>query len=180
MTRPLSSGEYRQANWMRSHRFDKRALPLADRHYNRQKPGSPQFVPPGRCVVLLTANADALWVTSWPFAAFVRHAWPGAWINSLYRKESPAVASVLIREAVAVTRHLFGEPPVLGMVTFVDAKHVPGVKRRGQMIYGYSYQRAGFNHVGFTKGGLWVWQMLPNAMPDPLAPIGELSLEGAA
>jgi hypothetical protein len=38
--------------WTRSQRFDKDCLPLADRHYNRQKPGSPQFVPPGRCVVL--------------------------------------------------------------------------------------------------------------------------------
>jgi len=45
------------------------ARPLADRHYNRQKIGAPQFVPPGRCVVLLTEQATALWVTSW--AGFV-------------------------------------------------------------------------------------------------------------
>jgi hypothetical protein len=24
---------------------------------------------------------------------------------------------------------------------------------------------AGFRHVGFTKGGLWAWQMLPDEMP---------------
>jgi hypothetical protein len=36
-----------------SHRADHRALPLADRHYNRQKPGTPQFVPPGRCMGML-------------------------------------------------------------------------------------------------------------------------------
>lgn len=35
--------------WMRSHRADPEVVPLADRHYNRQKPGSPQFAPPGRC-----------------------------------------------------------------------------------------------------------------------------------
>lgn len=73
--------------WAVSHRFDVRALPLADRHYNRRKVGSPQFVPPGRCVVLLTPAADALWVSSWPFAEYVRHAWPGAWVNSLFRRE---------------------------------------------------------------------------------------------
>lgn len=38
--------------WSLSDRFDPRARGLADRHYNRQKPGTPQFVPPGRCLVL--------------------------------------------------------------------------------------------------------------------------------
>lgn len=32
--------------WRLSWRADPRALPLADRHYNRQKIGSAQFVPP--------------------------------------------------------------------------------------------------------------------------------------
>ena len=59
-------------NWRLSHRADARALPIADRHYNRQKVGTPQFVPPGRCLVLLTEDAGALWVTSWPFAEYVR------------------------------------------------------------------------------------------------------------
>jgi hypothetical protein len=89
--------------WRRSHRFDPRALPLADRHYNRQTIGSPQFVPPGRCFVLLTDAEDALWVTSWPYAAFTRHAWAGAWMNSMFRNESANLSSELIREAVAAT-----------------------------------------------------------------------------
>ncbi len=162
-------------NWRRSHRADKKALPLADRHYNRQKVGSPQFVPPGRCVVLLTSRADALWVTSWPFAAYVKHAWAGAWVNSLFRNESGQPSSPLILQAVSATRFLFGEPPPLGMVTFVDSTEVPGVKRHGKMVYGYCYLKAGFQHVGFTKGGLWAWQMLPAAMPPAHAPNGELS-----
>lgn len=58
------------AYWSRSHRFDPRALPLADAHYNRRKPGSPQFLPPGRCFALLTRDADAVWATSWPFARY--------------------------------------------------------------------------------------------------------------
>lgn len=32
--------------WIRSHRADAEVVPLADRHYNRQKIGSPQFAPP--------------------------------------------------------------------------------------------------------------------------------------
>lgn len=57
--------------WHISDRADPRARVIADRHYNRQKIGTPQFVPPGRCLVLLTEKADALWITSFPFAESV-------------------------------------------------------------------------------------------------------------
>jgi hypothetical protein len=147
--------------WTLSHRADKRALPLADRHYNRQKPGSPQFVPPGRCFVLLTPEADALWVTSWPFAQYVKHAWAGAWVNSFFRNESPYLSSELIREAVAATRAHYGEPPPRGMVTFVDARKVRSTNP------GCCYRKAGFRAVGQTKGGLLAFQMLPEEMPQP-------------
>src|SRR5512146_3423520 len=147
--------------WKLSDRADPLAVLVADRHYNRQKIGSPQFVPPGRCVVLLTAEADAVWVTSWPFAQFVKHAWAGAWMNSLFRKERPGHASELIRDAIAATRAIYGEPPALGMVTFVDAGKV-----RHKRDPGRCYLRAGFRHVGETKGGLLAFQMLPADMPD--------------
>jgi hypothetical protein len=141
-------------------------LPLADRHYNRQKIGSPQFVPPGRCVVSLTERADALWVTSWPFAEYVKHAWAGAWVNSLFRNESGILSSALITEAIAATRSQFGEPPTLGIVTFVDAG-----KTRRKRDPGRCYRRAGFRHVGFTQGGLWALQMLPADMPNAELPM---------
>ena len=151
--------------WYLSHRFDARALPLADRHYNRRKVGSPQFVPPGRCLVLLTAAADALWVTSWPFAEYVRHAWPGAWVNSLFRNESPGLASELIREAVSATRAMWPEVPTLGLITFVDAAKV-----RHKRDPGRCYLKAGFRRVGETKGGLLAFQMLPVEMPPAEEP----------
>lgn len=151
--------------WRVSHRFDVAALPLADRHYNRQKPGTPQFVPPGRCVVLL--SDEALWVSSWPFAEYVRHRWPGAWVNSLFRKEGDGLASEYIREAVAATLAVWGDPPALGMVTFVDADKV-----RHKRDPGRCYVRAGFRRVGFTKGGLVALQLLPEDMPAPDPAIG--------
>lgn len=156
--------------WERSHRFDRRALPLADRHYNRRKVGSPQFVPPGRCIVLLTGTADALWVTSWPFAEYVRHAWPGAWICSCFRNESPHLSSGLILQAIAATRHIWGDPPALGMVTFVDPE-----KTRRKRDPGRCYRRAGFRVVGETKGGLVALQLHPSEMPHPVPPMGELA-----
>lgn len=150
------------AGWRLSHRADPRAVAIADRHYNRQKIGSPQFVPPGRCVVLLNDDEGgrALWVTSWPFAEYVKHAWAGAWVNSLFRNESRWLSSLLIREAVAITRGIW-EPPPLGLITFVDARKV-----RSKRDPGYCYLRAGFEHVGETKGGLIALQLKPENMPD--------------
>lgn len=150
--------------WRLSHRFDREALPLADRHYNRQTPGSPQFVPPGRCVVLLAGQPTrALWVTSWPFAEYTKHAWAGAWVCSCFRNEGAGLSSELIREAVAATLGVWPEPPPLGMITFVDR-----AKTRSKKHPGYCYRKAGFEHVGFTKrSGLWAFQLLPDAMPTP-------------
>jgi hypothetical protein len=148
--------------WVLSDRADPPAVALADRHYNRQKVGAPQFVPPGRCTVLLTSEADALWVTSWPFAEYVRHAWAGAWVNSLFRNESGHLSSELITEAVAATLAVWPEPPALGIVTFVDAAKV-----RRKRDPGRCYRRAGWKHVGFTKGGLWTFQLRPECMPEP-------------
>jgi hypothetical protein len=147
--------------WFLSHRADVRARPLADRHYNRQKIGSPQFVPPGRCIVLLTGDAGALWVTSWPFAQYVKHAWAGAWVNSLFRREHGPLASELISAAVSMTRAIW-EPPALGIVSFVDASQT-----RRKRDPGRCYRRAGWQHVGFTRGGLWVFQQRPEDMPPP-------------
>ena len=150
------------SSWRLSHRAEPQACAIADRHYNRQKIGSPQFVPPGRCLVFRAPNA--LWVTSWPFREYVKHAWPGAWVNSLFRREAGERASTLILEAIAHTRAEW-EAPELGLITFVSPKHVKPVIRRGQSIYGYCYLKAGFKHVGYTKAGLWAWQMLPHEMP---------------
>ena len=153
--------------WMLSHRADPRALPIADRHYNRQKPGTPQFVPPGRCVVLLTEDANALWVSSWPFAEYVRHEWAGAWVCSCFRNESLQLSSQLIREAIAATRCVWGEPPPLGMVTFVDRSKV-----RRKRDWGRCYLKAGWRRIGETKGGLVALGIRPGDMPPPEAPRG--------
>lgn len=149
--------------WSASNRADIRALPLADRHYNRQKPGTPQFVPPGRCVVLLAPNygeALALWVSSWPFAEYVRHRWGGAWVCSCFRNEGAGLSSLLILDALMATRAVWGDPPPLGMVTFVDRKHV-----RRKRDYGRCYLRAGFERDGETKGGLVVLRIAPDRIP---------------
>ena len=158
--------------WRLSHRADPPAVAIADRHYNRQKPGSAQFLPPGRCVVLL-APGPGLWGPSYPQAEYVKHAWAGAWVCSIFRREGGDLpASEMIRQAVAATRWHYGEPPELGMVTFIDRRKVTPYRRRGQPpIWGRSYMLAGFKPVGKTKGELLAFQLAPEDMPAPLAPL---------
>lgn len=166
-------------NWFLSWRTDVRAAQIADRHYNRQSPGSLHFVPPGRCVVLLTPAINALWVTSWQDPRFVKHAWPGAWVCTIFRNESPLLSSSLIVEAVAVTRWKFGKTPRRGMVTFIDKSKV-----RGKRHFGFCYLKAGFEPVGETGGGLLALHLPPARMPRPQPPAqpfgAQLLIEGVS
>jgi hypothetical protein len=157
--------------WHLSHRADPDVVPLADRHYNRQKVGSPQFAPPGRCMVLKTAELDAFWITSWPFAEYVKHAWAGAWVCSAFRNESAHLSSTMIRDALAATRAFYGDAPPLGMVTFVDT-----AKTRRKRDPGRCYLRAGFKPCGHTKGGLVALQCLPADMPEARHALGTQAL----
>lgn len=118
--------------------------------------------------MVLTAQTEtgvAYWVTSWPFAEWVKHEWAGAWICSAFRNEGADLSSRMIREAVAATRAFFGEPPPLGMVTFVNPKHV-----RDKADPGHCFIIAGFRPCGFTRGGLPALQMLPAKMPSAQPP----------
>lgn len=160
-------------HWILSNRADHRARELADRHYSRQKVGSQQFVPPGRCVVLYAENdmGRAFWVTSWPMAKYVKHRWAGAWVCSAFRNERAGIAHVLIRQAVAATMAIFGEPPELGIITFVDRNKVTPTMVRGIPVFGWTYMKAGFVVCGETKGGLLALQLIPEAMPVPSPPL---------
>lgn len=153
--------------WKKSNRADPLAREIADRHYNRQKPGAPQFVPPGRCLVLYaeTETGKAIWVTSWPYAQYVKHEWARSWICSCFRNEGAGVASDLIRQAVAATIAFYGPPPSQGMVTFIDRKKVRPIMVHGTPTWGRTYELAGFQKVGETKGGLLAMQLLPENMP---------------
>ena len=153
--------------WRMSHRADRECIPIADRHYNRQKPGSPQFVPPGRCLVLKQENA--LWVTSWPFGRYVKHAWPGAWVNSCFRNEGAGLSSTLILEAIAATRWYYGHPDDHGLLTFVDERKV-----RHKRDPGRCYLKAGFQIAGRAKDGKLALLMPPAVLcyVPPKAPIG--------
>lgn len=154
--------------WVLSWRADPVARRVADRHYNRQKVGAAQFVPPGRCVVLMTACGRALWVTSWPRPEYVKHRWPGLWVCSAFRNEAGRElrSSELTTEALAATRAELGDPPRGGMVTFVDPRRVKHKRDPGRCFI-----RAGFKPDGETEGGLLAFRIPENEMPAAVAPL---------
>jgi hypothetical protein len=153
-------------NWHLSHRFDPRARELADRHYSRKSPGTPQFSPPGRLLVLVTLAGDAVWVTVWQ--AHVQHRYAGAWMNSLFRNEGPLLSSALIREAVAATAWKWPQPVLdYPLITFVDRRQV-----RPKRDPGYCYLAAGWHAIGRTPSGLLVFGCPAANITDVCPPHG--------
>lgn len=111
-------------------------------------------------------------------AEYTKHAWAGAWVCTAFRSEGAGVASELIRQAIAATRAYYGEPPALGMITFIDRNEVRPTIVRGQKTWGYSWLKVGFRHVGETKSGLLAFQLFPEDMPSPQAALPR-SMHGA-
>ena len=154
--------------WKLSHRFDRRALPLANRHYNRRRPDSPQFVAPGRNIVLLSECERALWVSRVQLVDACRHAWAGAWECALFRNEGAGLSSELIQEAVAATLWMWGVPPPEGFITFVDRS-----KTKPKKDPGFCYRVVGWEPVGRTVvNHLHVLRLQVEDMPSPLPPLG--------
>jgi hypothetical protein len=159
-------------NWMLAHHFHPAAVRLADLHYSRRASsvGTPQMMPPGRKLVMVTEAGDAVFGVSWPFPELVAHDWPNSWLCTIFRRqpECPTLASSLIREALAVCRWKWPDVPELGMITFVNAKKVgkPGDNP------GYCFLKAGFHRVADSRTGLVTLHLPPAEMPEPAMPLG--------
>jgi hypothetical protein len=97
----------------------------------------------------------------------------------MFRNESPTLSSVLIRQAVAITRYAYddadGNPPDLGMISFVNAAKV-----RHKRDPGRCFLKAGFRNVGATKGGLVALQLLPEDIPPPSVPVSPIFAQAVA
>jgi hypothetical protein len=140
-----------------SHRADRKARQLVDRHYSRQTRGSTQFVRPGSCLVLW--RPGAVWVSVWQ--DHVMHRWGDRWECTVFRNESDLLSSDLIRQAVRATVWKFGSCPGL---TFVDPSEV------GDGEPGYCFRCAGWRRDGQTDAGKYAWTL--DNLPDPCAPVG--------
>lgn len=137
------------AEWCVVKKFDARAVALADRHYSRRKVGSPQFMPPGETLVLLTADALAVWGWWRPHPASGLKAMNGldGWTCTIFRNEGPHRSSALV---LAAERALIDSGRSIGpdgMLTYVWDRKVRSSNP------GYCFKVAGWKVAGRSADG---------------------------
>lgn len=130
--------------WRRVTKFDPRAASLADRHYSRRKVGSPQFMPPGETIVLLTEDGLALW--GWwrphPRSGLSTMNGRDGWTCTIFRNEWPELSSNLV---LAAEQFLLENAVTIGpdgMMTYVWDNKVRSSNP------GYCFKSAGWKAVG--------------------------------
>ncbi|MER9680783.1 hypothetical protein NKJ23_15825 [Mesorhizobium sp. M0184] len=82
------------------------------------------------------------------------------------------MATEMIEQAIAATVAYYGQPPLQGLVTFLDTKKVKPIMRRGRKHWGYTWEKVGFRHVGWTGSGLMAFQLPLEGFPPPQEPAG--------
>ena len=135
--------------WQRVTKFDPRAAALADRHYNRRKVGSPQFMPPGETVVLLTEDASALygWWRPHPRSGIVAMNGLDGWTCSIFRNEGAHRSSALILDAEQWLITLGVTCGPSGLLTYVWRAKVSSPNP------GYCFKCAGYRRIGRSADG---------------------------
>jgi hypothetical protein len=120
---PLFSDAY--GPWRRVTKFDPRTAQLADGHYSRRTIGSPQFMPPGETVILL--SDDELAVFGWwrpaPSSGLAAMNGLDGWTCTIFRNTGPVLSSTLILEAERALVAVGVTCGPDGLITYVwDAK----------------------------------------------------------
>lgn len=135
--------------WSVVTKFDQRAVALADRHYSRRKVGSPQFMPPGETLVLLSEDEQAVfgWWRPAPSSGIVAMNGLDGWTCTIFRNEGTARSSDLILAAECALRDQRGNCGPSGLITYVWDKRVASINP------GYCFKRAGWRRTGRSADG---------------------------
>lgn len=152
------------AGLIRTTHFDQECRQLADRHYSRRTVGAKQFAYSGRKLVLRDALGEVLFVWMYPDAAMRMDGQTG-YNCAIFRNESTRLASEIILEAERWAIEKWGSGRGY---TYVDPRKIQSRNP------GYCFKRAGWEQVGFSKGGqvLLVKDPITGTIPlTPRAPI---------
>jgi len=125
-------------------KFDARTAALADRHYSRRKIGSPQFMPPGETIVLLSDDERAVFGWWRPHPASGLKAMNGldGWTCTIFRNEGSRRSSELILAAEMELVRLAPSIGPDGMLTYVWDRKVRSANP------GYCFKCAGWRVAG--------------------------------
>jgi hypothetical protein len=130
--------------WQVRNRFDSAAASIADRHYSREKVGSPQVGGPGFVLVMVTPCERACWISKRHSlqatgSRSLHDGFGSAFRCALFRNEGAGLSSDLIVEAMTITETLWGVPPLEGWVTYVRRDKV---RSRNP---GFCFKKAGWH-----------------------------------
>lgn len=133
----------------RATKFDARAAALADRHYSRRKVGSPQFMPPGQTVVLVTESGDAVfgWWRPHPGSGIRSMNGLDGWTCTIFRNESALRSSDMIIAAEAALRDAALGCGPDGMLTYVFDRKIRSTNP------GCCFKIAGWHTAGRSADG---------------------------
>ena len=131
-------------HWYGISKCDRRGLFLASRHYTKQK-AIRELGPLGQKIILLTNDSLALWGSHRPasWANISRLDGYDAHNCFIFRNEGTIVSSLLIREAIRITRNQWGIASQ-GFITYVAKSHVRSTNP------GYCFLQAGFQHEAWV------------------------------
>jgi hypothetical protein len=142
---PASRCDSPMTYWTRVTKFDKEACALADQHYSRRKIGSPQFMPPGQTIVLLTTVfKDAVfgWWRPDPKSGIKAMNNLDGWTCTIFRNESFVRSSELILDAERAIAEFGYDIGKDGLLTYVwDTK----IKSKNP---GCCFKKAGWKAIG--------------------------------
>ena len=135
--------------WRRTTKFDPAAAALADQHYSRRKVGSPQFMPPGQTIVLLTLLKDAVWGWWRPDPASGIRQMNGldGWTCTIFRNTGFMQSSDLVRDAEFAPYEFGYDIGPDGFLTYVWDRKVASANP------GYCFKCAGWRTVGRSADG---------------------------
>lgn len=119
------------------------------RDYRRQK----KIVGPGEYVLMITADESALFC----WKRFIDGSGQRGVCCSIFRNEGPCLSSALIREACDIAWRRW---PGARLYTYVNRRKVQSRNP------GYCFQCASWRRAGRTKGGLLVFEILPQVLMD--------------
>lgn len=158
--------------WLRSHKYDPIGAALADGHYSRRKIGSPQFMPPGETLVLVSPDGASVfgWWRPDPRSGIKGMNGLDGWTCTIFRRTGGTRASdaILAAEselvAYATERWSGTAFPVCGpdgLLSYVWKKKVRSSNP------GFCFKCAGWRahptKPKSTKGKLLLWKPWPEA-----------------
>lgn len=135
--------------WQRVGKFDPRTAALADRHYSRRKVGSPQFMPPGQTVILLSHDEQAVfgWWRPHPDSGISSMNGLDGWTCTIFRNESPTLSSAMIFDGELALYQAGYDIGPDGLLTYVWDSRVRSTNP------GFCFKKAGWKCIGRSADG---------------------------